>query len=148
MQSHAGRGKLILGYITNKENNHKIPKKNSPRQTVLTLEDIRSSEPPVGVGGGKLSRALPPAWVPEVALGRGAGLSNKLQVRPPPSQRHSGGPARGSAQAHRHTVPAVAQHTAHIPTSAVGQRSLTTVSILLTTSLLMAASSGQGDMKL
>lgn len=96
MQSDAGRGKLILGYITNKENNHKIPKKNSPRQTVLTLEDVRSSEPPVGVGGGKLRRALPPARVPEVALGRGAGLSNKLsnKVRPPPSQRHSGGPAR------------------------------------------------------
>lgn len=35
-----------------------------------------------------------------------------------------------------------------IRTSAAGQRSLTTVSIRSTTSLLMAASSGQGDMKL
>lgn len=38
--------------------------------------------------------------------------------------------------------------TKMIPTSAAGQRSLTTVSIRFTTSLLMAASSGQGDMKL
>ena len=115
MQCGAGRGNLILGEITNKENNHNIPKKNSPRQTVLTLEDVRSSEPPVGVGGGGWRaehRALPPAWVPGVSLGRagrGMCVSNKLQLRPPPCQHHSGARPAGSAQAHRRRAPA-AQH--------------------------------------
>lgn len=78
MQSDAGRGKLILGYITNKENNHKIPK-NSPRQTVLTAEDVRSSgNHPSGGGGGKLRRALPPARVLRYALGRAQASPNKL----------------------------------------------------------------------
>lgn len=66
-----------------------------------------------GVGGGGLRRALPPARVPGVPLGRGMCVSNKLQVRPPPSQHCSRGLSPPGLHRPADRMSAVTRHGAY-----------------------------------